>query len=1696
MSPDAPLRQLAAEAGIALAYHDVFGRRREPSAEVLRELLTALEVLPEPGADAAAALAAWQGARAREILSPVQVVWERSEPTLRLMLPQDWLEQRLDWELVREDGSRQAGAIELAGCRWGGQRRLDGALYHELHWPLPPLPPPGYHRLRLLVDARPRGATTLIVAPRRCYQPPALREGGRLWGPALQLYALRSERNWGIGDFTDLRRCGELWREQGADLVGLNPLHALFLGNPAHASPYSPSSRRFLNPLYLDVEAIADFDECEPVRELVRELVRGAEFQARLQRLRDAALVDYPAVASLKLGVLEQLFRHFRTRHLEGDSERGRQFRDYQRSQGKALRCYALFEALYAAVRAQAPDAWGWQQWPEPYRQPDGPGVAAFAETNAERIEFFEYLQWQTELQLAAAAEALRERGMEVGLYLDLAVSVARGGADCWRNQGLYASGVSIGAPPDDFNHLGQDWGLPPLNPLRLRASGYGAFIGALRENMSWAGALRIDHVMGLMRLFWIPHGRSAAEGAYVLYPFEDLLGIVALESQRNRCLVIGEDLGTVPPEVRAGMQRVGMLSYRVLYFEQDEHGFKPPAAYPAAALATVSTHDLPTLSGYWQGQDIVQRDALGLFGSEEARAEALIGRARDRSRLLLALEREGLLPEGMGVDPQSVPEMRPELCRSVHVYLARAPAWLLLVQPEDVLGQLEQANLPGSREEAYPNWRRKLGLALEQWPEHADFLRLTAALRAARTPAATSAAQRRPGPAAVVPRATYRLQLNADFTFRDAAALVPYLAELGISHVYCSPFLRARAGSRHGYDITDHNALNPEIGTEEDFERLCQALAAHDMGLIMDVVPNHMGVMYADNAWWLDVLENGPASLYAPYFDIDWRPAKAELRDRLLLPVLGGAYGDVLERGELALRFAAAEGAFSVHYYEHRFPIAPESYPALLLTGLDALELRADVQQAELQELRSLASAFQHLPGRGERDADSLLERQRDVRLHKQRLARLCAATPAIAQHLQEVAAGYNGRPGEPESFDRLHALLEQQAYRLAHWQTAADEINYRRFFDIHDLAALRMEEPRVFESTHQLTLRLVREGKVTGLRIDHPDGLYDPHAYFLRLQERAGGESVPPEDKPLYLVVEKILAPDEALPQGWPVHGTTGYDFLALVNGLQVDASAGEALRRFYQEFTGERTEFALLVYQCKRLIMKYALASELQMLAFELNRMSEADRHTRDFTLNRLRQALLEMIAWLPVYRTYQRGGEILARDRRYIEQALEQAARQARNEEVEVYRFLRSVLLRDGLSEDMRARADRFVMKLQQYTGAVMAKGLEDTAFYRHVPLLALNEVGGTPSRFGVSVAQFHRSNRERQRQWPHTMLATSSHDNKRSEDVRARLNVLSELGEEWQRQVLAWAALAEPAKRRVNGALAPSRNDEYLLYQTLLGVWPLAPPGAAEAEALAARVEAYLLKAVREAKQHTSWVNPDPAYEQAVSGFVRALLTDSRFLAQFLPFQQRCARLGLFNGLSQTLLKLTAPGVPDIYQGNELWDFSLVDPDNRRPVDYARRMAFLAELAPPSRQQARALLAALADGRSKLAVIRHVLSARRRHETLFRDGAYLPLATWGQQAEHLVAFARRHRRQTAVVLAPRLYARLLGEQQLPIGAEVWGDTRIELDALAGVDELNNSFTGAAVAVEAEAGKRFILAHEALADFPVALLIGQC
>lgn len=1687
------LRQLAQHCGVDLDYRDVFGNDHETSDDVLRELLVALGALPEQGADPVLALTEWENARWLRLLPSVQVICVREPINVSVVLPEELVGRRLAWRLTEEEGNSQTEALSYTEPQAHGERHIDDVRYLSFTLVLSVRPPLGYHRLELVDEGRTVAAMALIIVPDTCYRPAAIGEDGRVWGPAVQLYALRSQRNWGIGDFSDLRLLTEQWAEQGANIVGINPLHAMFLSNPDASSPYSPSSRRFLNVLYLDVEAVEDYVEDQSVREQVS----GAEFQLRLQTLRDTELVDYQGVAAAKLFVLEQLYGHFRRRHLERDTERARAFRQFQRHGGTTLRDYALYEALYEHCHTQDPDAWSWMQWPEAYRDPGSAAVTQFGREHAERIEFYEYLQWQAELQLSRVADRLRELDLGVGLYLDLAVSVDGGGVDVWRSQSLYVDGVNVGAPPDDYNRGGQDWGLPPYNPQRLQQSAYAPFIGVLRENMQHAGALRIDHVMGLMRLFWIPHGRGAVEGSYVHYGFDEMLGIVALESHRNRCLVIGEDLGTVPEEVREGMARTHMLSYRLLYFEKDEQGAcKPPDQYPAEALAAVATHDLPTLAGFWEGHDIILRTRLGLYDSEQVRIAQVLNRGGDRAALLLALEREGLLPAGATEEPVSLPEVTEEFTRNVHVFLARSRAEVMMVQPEDVLRTIEQVNLPGSLDDMHPNWWRKLILPLEQWPQHAPFLRLTAALADVRP------GGRRPSPSHVrlkIPRATYRLQLNNHFTIRDATALVPYLDRLGVSHIYCSPYLKARPGSQHGYDIIDHNAYNPEIGTPEDFEAFADALAAHGMGQILDIVPNHMGVMGADNQWWLDVLENGPASIHADYFDIDWRPAKAELRGKVLLPTLGGRYGEVLERGELALTFDRSEGTFSVYYYEHRMPIAPESYPSLLGRQLDALELRLGAQDPHLLELQSLMTAFGNLPRRNETAANKVLERHRDLQLHKQRLARLCQEAPEIARHIDESVQDFRGEPGNPASFDALHRLLEAQPYRLAHWQVAADEINYRRFFDIHDLAGLRMEDSRVFEATHQLILRLVGEGLVDGLRVDHPDGLYDPHGYFLELQERAGGVQGE-SGTALYLLVEKILALNETLPKEWLVHGTTGYDFMNQLNGVFVDGRAERNIQRFYAAFTGQRLPYDELVYKCKRLIMKYALSSELNVLSNELNRMSEEDRHTRDFTLNRLRMALAEFVAWLPVYRTYERDGHIGEADQCFIAQALRRAREDSRAEEVAVFEFLESMLLHEApASEASTHRASRFAMRLQQYTGPVMAKGVEDTALYRYFPLASLNEVGGEPDHFGFSVADFHAANQMRQEHWPHAMLASSTHDNKRSEDVRARINVLSELPREWRAAVREWAAIAARLKPTVEGAPAPDHNDEYLLYQTLIGAWPL---GMERAEPdFIERIHGYMQKAVREAKRHSSWINQNPEYEAALDTFIDRLLEMPEFVEGFLPLQRRVARLGLYNSLSQTLLKLTAPGVPDIYQGNEFWDFSLVDPDNRREVNYTARQQSLEAMdselaAPPQPKYAQQLLDTLEDGYSKLFVIRQALGLRRRHENLFRDGDYLPLASSGPQGEYLCVFSRRLDETIAITIAPRLYASLSGmPDRPPIGEAAWTETEIELPANCDADSFMNVLTGERVEVARQNGRCSLRVSEVLAGFPVALLLGS-
>lgn len=950
------------------------------------------------------------------------------------------------------------------------------------------------------------------------------------------------------------------------------------------------------------------------------------------------------------------------------------------------------------------------------------------------------------------------------------------------------------------------------------------------------------------------------------------------------------------------------------------------------------------------------------------------------------------------------------------------------------------------------------------------------------------------------IPTGTYRVQFNRHFTFRDALQRVPYWHALGISHLYASPFLAARPESLHGYDISNHNALNPAIGSQEDLRALVDALHAHGMGLILDTVPNHMGIGNA-NEYWLDVLENGPSSPFASFFDIDWHPLNSDMANQVLLPILGDQYGTVLERQELQLSYE--NGAFWLHYWETRLPIAPGTYAPILeavlqrldpaARSVDPLDSEALEAHSHVLELQSILTAIRNLPSRTETDPERIAERQREKEIIKRRLNALVESTPAVAAALAATLADYNGRPGDARSFDRLDELVRAQAYRLAYWRVAAEEINYRRFFDINDLAAIRVELPEVFERTHRLILQLLADGLLNGLRIDHPDGLWDPAGYFRRLQcafllalarqhLRDAEEDWPAIEhalsaryeqacrcdphsllaRPLYVVAEKILGHGEALPDDWPIDGTTGYDFLNQVNGLFVDSANARLFEQIYSAFLRQRTNFTELVLAKKRQVLLVSLVSELNVLAHQLNRLSERTRLYRDFTLNSLTFALREVIACFPVYRTYIAEGVVPPEAVRHIETAIACAKRRAPVTDPSIFDFIRDVLLLrypgTYSEEDRQAQRD-WVQKFQQLTGPVMAKGLEDTTFYIYNRLIALNEVGGEPQRFGSSVAEFHRANAERLKRWPHSMLATSTHDTKRSEDVRARIAVLSELPREWRTALSRWSRLNRRFKTRVEGRVAPDRNEEYLLYQTLLGAWPCAGQGAQllaaqPDETFVERIVAYMQKAIKEAKVNTSWVNPNQAWDEAVSAFVRQILAvrpDNTFLQEFVPFAERIARYGVWNSLAQTTLKLTAPGVPDTYQGTESWDLSLVDPDNRRPVDYDRYARQLQELTMHDGDPAallRVLVAQPADGRIKLWITQRLLQLRRRLPRLFAEGSYQPLQASGVHSEQVVAFARRLEHHTLIVVVPRLVTRLCAPDAAPVGA-VWQETRLVL-----------------------------------------------
>jgi (1->4)-alpha-D-glucan 1-alpha-D-glucosylmutase len=915
------------------------------------------------------------------------------------------------------------------------------------------------------------------------------------------------------------------------------------------------------------------------------------------------------------------------------------------------------------------------------------------------------------------------------------------------------------------------------------------------------------------------------------------------------------------------------------------------------------------------------------------------------------------------------------------------------------------------------------------------------------------------------IPTCTYRLQFNRWFTFSQARDIVPYLNTLGVSDVYASPYFQASPDSLHGYDITDHNKLNAAIGSRADYDAWIAQLHAHSMGQVLDFVPNHVGIGDSRNQWWMDVLENGPSSKYAPYFDIDWQPLKFDLRDKVLLPILSDQYGRVLERGELQVRFE--EGTFYLLYGERRLPIAPGTYRYVLEIALQNL---ADHKDEDFYaELQSILTALEYLPRRTETDPKRIAERAREREIIKRRLQRRCAEAPQVQQAIEKALVQINGKPGDPGSFDALDALLNAQSYRLAFWRVAAEEINYRRFFDVNELAAIRVELPKVFDAVHRLLLDFVSTGAVTGLRIDHPDGLYLPGEYFEKLQQRCAkalGIALPKDGRAIYIVAEKILTDAERLRKEWRVHGTTGYDFANQVTQLLVDSSAEEAITKTFHRFVGHSVPFSHLLYAKELQVMKLALANDVDVLGNMLDRVSERSRWYRDFTLEALSRAVRETIACFPVYRTYLAPGQpVSEEDCQFVERAISAAKRRNPAMDESIFNFLRDALLfRFPASLDAAGRAahTHFVLKFQQTTGPVMAKGLEDTVFYIYNRLTALNEVGGEPQQFGLSIEAFHERNLDRQHNWPATLLGTSTHDTKRSEDVRARILAISEIPDLWRRSLQRWRAVNRRWKRMINDLEAPDSNEEYLLYQTLLGTWSMQANGEPEAAATpeyVERIQAYMAKALHEAKINTSWIQSNEEWDAAMQDFVAKILDPSarnKFLPIFLPVAQEIARLGAINSLTQTLLKLTSPGVPDIYQGTEIWDYSLVDPDNRRAVDYNRRRDMLEGLAIASPAE---LIQTWPDGRIKLFLTQRVLRFRRDHADLFQRGDYLSLRASGTFAECCVTFARRVAEKWIVVIAPRLPLRV----GFPPVGEAWKDTTIEFPETLSLPQAHDLFT---------------------------------
>lgn len=929
------------------------------------------------------------------------------------------------------------------------------------------------------------------------------------------------------------------------------------------------------------------------------------------------------------------------------------------------------------------------------------------------------------------------------------------------------------------------------------------------------------------------------------------------------------------------------------------------------------------------------------------------------------------------------------------------------------------------------------------------------------------------------IPLATYRIQFRPEFGFDKCKEILVYLKELGVSDIYASPIFRARKGSEHGYDICDHDEINPELGGEEGLSALTEERRAVDIGWVQDIVPNHMAFS-PENTKLVDLLENGPHSRYYNFFDINWDHHDSAMKGRVLAPFLGGFYGETLEKGELTLDYN--EQGFVINYYEFQWPINIESYGTILSQKIKSLSRRLGRDDPDFVKLLGTLYIIRTLAA-----AEDRTEQYDQISFVKRMLNELHVSNEVFREYIQATLDLFNGysSTGTGDRFELLDSLLDEQFYRLSYWKVAADEINYRRFFSINELISLRVEQPDVCELINRLALQKYEEGVFTGLRVDHVDGLFDPAKYLADLRSSA---------QESYLLVEKILELEENLPDYLPIQGTTGYDFLNYVNLIQCAHENAETFTRIYKGATGVIEDFKTIVHSKKRLIIEEEMAGDVFNLAHIFKRLSDKDRHGKDITLYGLHRALMEALALFPVYRSYINKESFTDQDRSYITEAVDKAIRKypaLTNELSFIKRFL-LLEFPDYFPEEEKGEWIDLAMRFQQLTGPLMAKGFEDTSLYVYNRLISLNEVGSDPSIFGRSQEQFHQYISTRHSRWPYSMNSTATHDTKRGEDVRCRINVLSEIPEQWRSRVERWTTINAPHKTFLDDGEAPDRNDEYFYYQTLIGAFPL---NDEEYPDFINRIKQYAIKAVREAKVHTAWLKPDTEYEEAFMDFIdKTLSTDetNEFLKDIKEFQSIISHYGMINSLGQALLKIACPGVPDIYQGTEIWDLSLVDPDNRRPVDFGLRSRLLKHLKSSASENLGGLIKDLLDRSQdpglKLFTIHKALEARRDHREVFQNGSYIPLVSGGAKKDNVLAFFRNHGTQWALTLIPRFPTSICDEYQWPLGKDCWMDTSIGLPDDDSI-EMKNIFTGKELRAN-----QTLLVGDVLSEFPVALLVG--